>query len=589
MPSPNQADTLFDREVFWLSTPSGHIFTWLYTPKHLNPNATGFVLCPPLGHEYVHSYRSYRKLAEALATAGSPVIRFDYHGAGNSQADMLAPARLHCWKENILAQLNLLRDKTQVNSLGLFGVRMGANLALELCREISIDKLILWKPLRKGRQYVRELRAVSRFAELAQADSQNLIEAGGFIITQATLAELETLNVETAAELKVKNLLEIRAADDKSLISSLPSEITREALTTDSFENMMAEPQVSQTPEDVIAGIVRWNQATIQKTTIELPHLLCTPSHFNPIPNGLERVQIIQGRTFGILAEPDNCADNNNPVIIFCNSGSVHSVGPNRLYTEVARQLTQAGFISLRLDLRNLGDSPCGTVASDNHPYPQETEALEDIFAAINLIKQTYPTRKIALTGLCSGAYWTYRAALIAEPKQLDAAILINPLTFCWRDGLSLDIPQNQDKIREKDYYLRSAYSADKWLKLLKGKVDLINILGVIWRIIANKSLQAWSSILDRLNLRPAPPVAQEVSHILAKEIKLNFIFSSLDPGHELLLTEGGRRVRHMEKSGDFGVATIEGATHTFTQARHRQQVFNCLAVILKQLAQSSN
>ena len=45
------------------------------------------VLCYPGGQEYIRSRRAFRQLAIRLSSAGFPVLRFDYHGCGDSSGD----------------------------------------------------------------------------------------------------------------------------------------------------------------------------------------------------------------------------------------------------------------------------------------------------------------------------------------------------------------------------------------------------------------------------------------------------------------------------------------------------------------------
>ena len=57
----------------------------------------GVVLCPPLGYEYMSSYRTYRILADRLAALGFDVIRLDYDGTGNSSGHTEDSGRVPAW------------------------------------------------------------------------------------------------------------------------------------------------------------------------------------------------------------------------------------------------------------------------------------------------------------------------------------------------------------------------------------------------------------------------------------------------------------------------------------------------------------
>ena len=68
----------------------------------------------------------------------------------------------------------------------------------------------------------------------------------------------------------------------------------------------------------------------------------------------------------GIITDPPKTEkDDNLPAIIFLNSGIIHRVGPNRFTVKMARDLADMGFVSLRMDYSEIGESkPGGEVIS---------------------------------------------------------------------------------------------------------------------------------------------------------------------------------------------------------------------------------
>src|ERR1700677_697466 len=71
------------RQAFYFTSQGAPIFAWLHQREN-TAHDHGVLLCPPIGHEQVHSHRSLRHLAENLADAGHRVLRVDYHGTGDS-------------------------------------------------------------------------------------------------------------------------------------------------------------------------------------------------------------------------------------------------------------------------------------------------------------------------------------------------------------------------------------------------------------------------------------------------------------------------------------------------------------------------
>ena len=73
-------------------------------------------------------------------------------------------------------------------------------------------------------------------------------------------------------------------------------------------------------------------------------------------------------RLFGVLVKP-RVASADRPAVIMTNAGTVHRIGPHRLYVDLARELAELGFTVLRMDLSGIGDSAVGT-SPENLCYP---------------------------------------------------------------------------------------------------------------------------------------------------------------------------------------------------------------------------
>ena len=99
------------RTPIYFDSQGQPLFGWVHRPEQACQRLPGVVICPPLGHEQIHSHRSLRHLADALAHAGFAVLRFDYHGTGDS-AGMLEEADRHAtWLANIRSAAQWLRSE----------------------------------------------------------------------------------------------------------------------------------------------------------------------------------------------------------------------------------------------------------------------------------------------------------------------------------------------------------------------------------------------------------------------------------------------------------------------------------------------
>jgi pimeloyl-ACP methyl ester carboxylesterase len=219
------------------------LFAWLHEREDALRGSHGVVICPPIGHEQVHSHRGLRHLADALARAGFPTLRLDYHGTGDSAGSDEDPARCATWLANIRDAEAWMRQ-LGCERISLAGLRMGAALALQTTTSLAVDGLILWSPVLKGRAYVREMKALSLTASSAAGGSpapstEGDVEAAGFLLTEQTILDLSLMDLLQARPLCRRVL--ILARDDM--------------------------PQDSRLLDHLRAlGIERWNRARSQVT-----------------------------------------------------------------------------------------------------------------------------------------------------------------------------------------------------------------------------------------------------------------------------------------------------------------------------------
>ncbi|HEY3321601.1 MAG TPA: alpha/beta fold hydrolase [Planctomycetota bacterium] len=92
-------------------------------------NLAPVVIAPPLFEERKSAYGPLRRLAEKLAHAGHPVLRFDYRGTGESGGDP-AQRRWQHMVEDLATALQALAELSGESRCVLLGLRLGATLAL---------------------------------------------------------------------------------------------------------------------------------------------------------------------------------------------------------------------------------------------------------------------------------------------------------------------------------------------------------------------------------------------------------------------------------------------------------------------------
>lgn len=137
--------------------PHGSLFGITAEPAY--PPSTGVLLCPPLGQELIRSHRLYRQLAHMFVRRGLAVLRFDYHGSGDSAGDGHETTLSRC-VEDTLAAADELRRRSRCRRLFAFGARLGGSIALQAHERHPFDALMLCDPVLDGRAHLACLEAM---------------------------------------------------------------------------------------------------------------------------------------------------------------------------------------------------------------------------------------------------------------------------------------------------------------------------------------------------------------------------------------------------------------------------------------------
>jgi pimeloyl-ACP methyl ester carboxylesterase len=163
----------------------------------------GVLLCNPFGQEAIRAHRTFKVLAERLARAGHPTLRFDYAGSGDSSGDDDS-VTLAGLASNIGLADQHLRGLTINRPVLWLGLRLGATAAWLAAAACSAkpEKLILWDPIVDGPKYIAHLRQchdayVTEALSLPSRrppNAKDVLEAIGFAIAPGFQAELQALS-----------------------------------------------------------------------------------------------------------------------------------------------------------------------------------------------------------------------------------------------------------------------------------------------------------------------------------------------------------------------------------------------------------
>lgn len=587
-----------ERIPFYIESGRDVLLAWCHLPE--KPTDHAIIICPPVGHEFINSYRGLRHLADGFARAGVTAFRMEYQGVGDSTGLDTDPDRIQNWASSIERVQSFIRWNCGIKRVSLFGLRMGATLACMIAEKHEVESLLCWVPVVEGRRYIREMLALQKTGENAsqEVDSTSL-EGGGFLITRETMNEVSTLSMLKMNPAQAKRLV-LFHSDDMPLPNELiqhwsfiHSKFLHESLS--GYAEMMELPHNSKVPFGAINSIVETflpayknsqevdralflNLKNYQQCRFDCYTYGSTAKESMDAGGGFPVNETIcwfsNEPLFGIMSRPMLRDEEDKPTILLFNAGAVHRVGPNRNYIYLTRQLLSLGFNVMRIDFLGLGDSVNPDVSRENNPYIPE--ALDNIHAAMCYLKEVFDVDRLVLMGLCSGAYASFQAALNLDAPSIQEIVPVNPLTFYWREGMSLDVP-SLEYHWDWNRYSVNVKKREKWTKLLEGKVNLKDVLTTVTLRLIGK-MQASSMVFlngfkRRLGVKISDDLSYDLARIHAKGIKISFIFADLDPGYKILMESAGHRVQKLLKSGGIDLSFIAKANHNFSSHLGRSRL----------------
>ncbi len=550
------------------------VFAGCHGFLHPAEGRVGVVLCSPWGFEDLILRKGWRLLAEAIAAAGFPCIRFDYPGTGNAPGGATDVRDVAEWIDAVGAAADLLKAGSDADTLILVGQSLGATLAVEAARKRGdVVGLQLIAPVVKGRPYVRELAATASLVadkigiriDLAADEGLDVL---GFSMSHAMVASVRALDLAAVDALAVRDVILFDQPERRASaalaehLRRLGADVRLEAVAP--FHLMVSDATAIQplpvAAERVVAALRRVHPARPPSEPVRPPRPSMPPAVLHARRYREEAVRFgPDGGLFGILCQPPG-AHAGGPAIVLLNRGLNAHVGWRRGSVDLARGLAASGLTSLRIDVAGLGESrdepgrPLNLIYSDR--------LLPDIAAAVDLLAAR-GSERIALVGVCSGAYMALRAAA-RDPRVTDL-VAINTQRLVWNPAESVE-----DVIR---YGLRSMHdyvgdirSRGALAKLLRSRRRVLPAM----RFLAKRGLKGAMarvplgvrSLVGRDSM--AARVERFFATVAARGTRVSLVYSAGDPGLVELRNyfgPNGRTLRHPNVT----VTVLPGADHNLT------------------------
>jgi len=563
---------------------------------HEAPGDTGVVLCAPQGHEMMWSHRAWRHLADDLAAAGMPALRFDYPCTGDSSGRCHDPDQVPRAVCSIIAAADKLRAWTGVRNVVLCGLRLGAGLAALAADAMrsnpnnAVAGLVMLAPVVNGRAYLRELRAL----HLNWLDSTGPMERPPAPDDGAQDVLAFRMPADAVKEIAALRLDRMPASPAPKvwMLDAWPGSTSAVAALAQTWQGAGAEVQMAPFPEypalmqsseyAAVAEaanrqIVAWLAPSVQAQQGAPTALL--PAHPPAtVVDGVveEAVWLDGGRQFGVLSTP---TEPTAPrlAVIFPNTGGNHHVGDGRMFVTLARQLAAQGVAALRLDVAALGDSP-GACRTMSIPAIYSEGPRRDVSVAVDWVR-AQGFERVVLAGVCSGAFLSLQAAL-ANPG-VDGLLMANIVKFRWGRA---DEAELKNGVRTWRGLLDAACRTNNWRRLLHGERRA-------WPIVVGMAQQVGRRLRERAmigmaRLREHGTANGRAGHgesvtafanaamqaLNRRGVRTEFLFGASDVGLDEAKFRFGRDLEALAGLDQITVSLRDGIDHSLFLAYGREQ-----------------
>ncbi len=553
--SPDAANG-YSEQSFYLAAGEDLSFVTLHRASDVSDTAV--LLCPPFGWEEVASYRPRRVWARSLARAGYSTLRLTLPSTGDSGGRVHDQGRLTAWSSAIDGAAAWLREETAASRIVAIGMGLGGMLAYR-CAALGreIDDLVLWAVSSKGRAFVRQLKAFSRleasqfFEGLPQppARPEGEIEAGGFVLSADTARDLEQMDL-AALELgdPQRRRVLLLERDGIAVDSPLRDRLVALGVTVSSapgrgYGEMTSHPQSAEPATEVFAAVAQWigeggrapeSETAVARTGRRSPsrarRQLEGPGEdsWSETPVAIRHAGV---RLPGILTSPPQAAPGGLCAVLL-DAGAVRRIGPSRLWVQTARRWAQRGIPTLRLDVEGIGDADGAAVAYPDDALFHREELVLQVRAALDFLQDRGVGQRFIVGGLCSGAYWAFRACI--DDQRVCAAAMVNCRVLVWDEGLA---PAR---------YVRTLITERPSLARIRRVATPALVMAVL-KWLAGAPRRALKRLTSKQARAGGSETDRRLARLLASGKRALFLFSEREPLYDELLRSG--RLATLERS----------------------------------------
>lgn len=556
-------------------------FGWLHQG---NGGPLGVVLCASWDYEALATHPTWRVLADRLAAAGLPTLRFDYPGSGDSLGESATRGAFDAAVASIGRAAAFLKETTGVEQVALVGLRLGAAMALQAATQSDIAAAVLIRPVSRGKSYIAEQRALAKIiaaregAQIQRAPLPGGIEIEGFRLAADAVEAIAALDLTKGDYPTPPRVLIAGEAGSRQYEPLLDRLLGAGALVTriDLAEVAAWGPSPVPPPppfadaDTIAAWLAEGISPRLARPTPDMPGLQSntfaeTATTFGP-----------DDRLTGILCRPRGAtAADDRRVVVFLNTGANSHIGSGRSFVEHARALAERGVASLRMDCFGLGDSQWmreGPLGAIHH-----VARVADVSAGVDWLRRA-GFSEVTLVGVCSGAFLAFQSAL-ADPR-VRRILIANP---------SFWLPPPEEALADPlagthgstSGYLSKLVSPLFWRRLASGELTLSTMVSIARALAerqARKVAQVFEATAARISgrTRARGALVAHLETLARRGCEARLLLSGGDPAHETLAAELPGRDR-AALDGLMTVTDFPGADHAFVTPAARPRFRDAL------------
>jgi pimeloyl-ACP methyl ester carboxylesterase len=231
------------------------------------------------------------------------------------------------------------------------------------------------------------------------------------------------------------------------------------------------------------------------------------------------------------------------------------------MYVNMARAWAAQGFEVLRMDFSGMGDSRLRNAGKENEVYA--SRFMAETRSAVDFLIGRGVTN-VVLMGLCSGAYVAYHTAT-ADPR-VSGIVLINPLTFHWTEGDSLEV-RMRESFGSTAQYKRRFFRYETWRRLVRGEIGVAAISAELARRVRRRATYEARAVIAKLtgDIAETTDIERGFRRMCTRGTSSLLVLGADDGSRDAIEEHLGKDAAGMRSVSGFRIEIWPGTDHTFT------------------------